>query len=197
MKSKLRAVTRHLETLDERLLTDTEETQVQRDIDAEVTSLWQTAQVRDRQPEPGDEARNVQWYLENTLFDVTGEVYAEFEEVLGERFEDVSIPQLFQFRSWAGSDADGNPYVTPAVTTETLDRQRSVVVERYRDELKRLSGVVSQDGRRIETRRDLRGTPRRRPRAVSVGRRDRRRALPERTLPSETPLDARTTRSSR
>ncbi|WP_160133140.1 phosphoenolpyruvate carboxylase [Halococcus salsus] len=151
VKSKLRAVTRHLETLDERLLTDTEEAQVKRDIDAEITSLWQTAQVRDRRPEPGDEARNVQWYLENTLFDVTGEVYAEFEEALGERFEDVSIPQLFQFRSWAGSDADGNPYVTPAVTTETLDRQRSVVVERYRDELKRLSGVVSQDGRRIET----------------------------------------------
>jgi phosphoenolpyruvate carboxylase len=150
VKAKLRAIAGHLEQLDERRLTDKERGQVERDLDAEVTSLWQTSQVRNRQPEPADEARNVQWYLENTLFDVVGEVYDEFEDALATAFEEpVDVPKLLEFRSWAGSDRDGNPYVTPEVTSETLARQRRVVLERYREALKELSGIVSQDGERL------------------------------------------------
>ncbi|SDQ57978.1 phosphoenolpyruvate carboxylase [Natronobacterium texcoconense] len=151
VKSKLRTISTSLETLDERLLTDKEKDQLWRDIDAEVTSLWQTPQVRNRQPEPEDEARNVQWYLENTLFDVVGEVYDELADAIDEELDgDLEIPKLFEFRSWAGSDRDGNPYVTPEVTANTLERQRSVILERYREQLKRLSGVLSQDGSRVE-----------------------------------------------
>ncbi len=151
VKAKLRSIAGHLETLDERRLTDREAGHVWDRVDAEVTSLWQTSQVRGRRPQPQDEARNVQWYLENTLFDVVGEVYNEFEGIMAEKYSEVDVPKLFEFRSWAGSDRDGNPFVTKEVTTETLERQRSVVLARYRDALKRLSGVLSQDGERIET----------------------------------------------
>ncbi len=151
VKSKLRTVATHLETLDERLLTDKERGQVWRDVDAEVTSLWQTPQVRKRQPEPEDEARNVQWYLENTLFDVVGEVYDELADALEAEIDaPLEVPKLFEFRSWAGSDRDGNPFVTPSVTANTLERQRTVVLEKYYEELKTLSGVLSQDGSRID-----------------------------------------------
>ena len=153
VKAKLRSVSSSLETLDERLLTDKEGGQVERELRAEVTSLWQTPQIRQRRPEPTDEALNVQWYLENTLFDVVGEVYQELEDALAERsaFDaEQRVPTLFEFRSWAGSDRDGNPYVTPEVTTATLSRQRRVVLEKYREELKRLSGVLSQDSDHVE-----------------------------------------------
>ncbi len=150
VKSKLRSVAVDLETLDERDLTDKERSHVERTIDSEVVSLWQTPQVRNRRPEPTDEAINVQWYLENTLFDVVGEVYDEFEGALEEAGHSIDVPKLFEFRSWAGSDRDGNPYVTPEVTAKTLDRQRTVVLERYQDALKRLSGILSQDGSRID-----------------------------------------------
>ncbi|SEA23825.1 Phosphoenolpyruvate carboxylase, type 1 [Haloplanus vescus] len=145
IKAKLRTITTLLESLDERRLTDSERRKSWDQLEAEVTSLWQTPHVRDRAPEPQDEARNVQWYLENTLFDVVGEVYADLEETLSEAYPEVDVPKLFEFRSWAGSDRDGNPAVTVDVTTETLDRQRSVVLDRYRAELKRLSGILSQD----------------------------------------------------
>ena len=151
VKSKLRTISNYLETLDERLLTEKEASQVWRDVDAEVTSLWQTPQVRNRQPEPEDEARNVQWYLENTLFDVVGEVYDELADAIADEVEsELEIPKLFEFRSWAGSDRDGNPFVTPEVTENTLERQRAVVLEKYREQLKELSGVLSQDGSRID-----------------------------------------------
>ncbi len=151
VKAKLRSIASHLETLDERRLTDDEKDSEWRRVDAEVTSLWQTPQVRSRRPEPQDEARNVQWYLENTLFDVVGDVYARLENRLAEKYPEVEVPKLFEFRSWAGSDRDGNPFVTPEVTTDTLERQRAVVLEKYRVALKRLSGVLSQDGSRVRT----------------------------------------------
>ncbi|ODR79932.1 phosphoenolpyruvate carboxylase [Haladaptatus sp. W1] len=150
VKAKLRSVETLLSELDERRLTDREGNQLERRLESEVTGLWETRQVRKRRPEVADEARNVLWYLENVLFDIVGDVYDELDHTVGEEF-DVDVPKLFGFRSWAGSDRDGNPHVTPEVTAETLDRQRDVVLERYRDELKRLSGVLSQDGDRIET----------------------------------------------
>ncbi|MFC6799961.1 phosphoenolpyruvate carboxylase [Haladaptatus sp. DYSN1] len=145
VKAKLRSVAGDLKTLDEQRLTDAERERVERSIRAEVTSLWQTPQVRDRRPEVADEARNVQWYLENVLFDVVGDVYDQLDAALAAHYPDVTVPKLFEFRSWAGSDRDGNPYVTPEVTAETLSRQRSVVLARYRGELKQISGVLSQD----------------------------------------------------
>ncbi|MEF8783805.1 MAG: phosphoenolpyruvate carboxylase [Haloarculaceae archaeon] len=150
VKAKLRSVADKIGTLDEQLLTDKERQQVLRDLRAEVTSLWQTAQLRDRQPEPTDEAMNVQWYLENVLFDVTGEVYDELGDVLCGEFDDLEAPKLFEFRSWAGSDRDGNPYVTPEVTAQTLERQRRIVLDRYGEKVRDLMEVLSHDGERID-----------------------------------------------
>jgi phosphoenolpyruvate carboxylase len=152
VKAKLRSVSQHIATLDEVRLTDEEETDIKRDLDAEVTSLWQTPQVRDRRPQVTDEALNVQWYLENVLFEVISEVYDALEAAVDDEFdEDVEIAKLYEFRSWAGSDRDGNPFVTPEVTAETLERQRSTILPLYRDRLKELSGFLSQNASQIDT----------------------------------------------
>ncbi|PSQ06628.1 phosphoenolpyruvate carboxylase [Halobacteriales archaeon QS_4_69_31] len=152
VKAKLRSVSQHIATLDEVRLTDEEEADIKRDLDAEVTSLWQTPQVRDRRPQVTDEALNVQWYLENVLFEVISEVYDALEAAVDDEFdEDVEISKLYEFRSWAGSDRDGNPFVTPEVTAETLERQRSTVLPLYRDRLKELSGFLSQNASQIDT----------------------------------------------
>jgi phosphoenolpyruvate carboxylase len=155
VKAKLRSIAHRIEQLDERRTPDRERKRTWRKIDAEITSLWQTSQVRDRRPEPQDEARNVQWYLESILFDVVGKVYADFEEVLADSYPNVDVPKLFEFRSWAGSDRDGNPFVTPEVTTDTLERQRSVILEKYSQSLKELSGILSQDNSRVTVETEL------------------------------------------
>ena len=152
VKAKLRSVAQDLEKLDEVRLTDREQERVETDLAAEVTSLWQTPQVRDRRPEVTDEALNVQWYLENVLFEVIDEVYGELEHAIDEEYdEDIHVPKLYEFRSWAGSDRDGNPFVTPEVTEETLERQRDTILPLYRNKLKELSGVLSQDASNITT----------------------------------------------
>jgi len=151
IKAKLWSVGKIIQDLDQIRLTDREKRRMKRELQAEVTSLWQTPQVRDRRPDVTDETLNIQWYLENSLFDIISEVYDELEHALSETYDgEVDVPKLYEFRSWAGSDRDGNPYVTPEVTEETLERQRSVALELYRDDLKSLSGVLSQDVENLE-----------------------------------------------
>jgi phosphoenolpyruvate carboxylase len=150
IKAKLRTVAGLLRQLDEQKLTDRERDRATARLDAELTALWGTALVRDRRPEVTDETLDVQWYLENVLFDAIPALYDELDRVLSGTYDaDVSVPPLYEFRSWAGSDRDGNPYVTPEVTEETLERQREVTLDLYREELSELTGVLSQHDHQI------------------------------------------------
>ncbi|MFB6082313.1 MAG: phosphoenolpyruvate carboxylase [Halanaeroarchaeum sp.] len=152
VKAKLRTVAEELETLDERALTPPEQRRERRRLTAAVETLWQTPQLRSERPHPFDEARNVHWYLQETLFDVVPEIYDTLETALDERLAStVDVPPVLGFRSWAGSDRDGNPYVTPAVTERTLARQRDIAIQQYRDRLDALVGELSQSARHVTT----------------------------------------------
>ncbi|MFB6360556.1 MAG: phosphoenolpyruvate carboxylase, partial [Halobacteriales archaeon] len=151
VKAKLRSIGTLLQDLDEHRLTDDEQARLENELRAEVTSLWATPQVRKRSPEPTDEARNVRWYLENTLFDVVGDFYADLEKAFEAAGLDVAVPALFGFRSWAGSDRDGNPHVTPGVTAATLSRQRESAIDRYDEHLTALTEALSHGGERLDT----------------------------------------------
>jgi phosphoenolpyruvate carboxylase len=47
------------------------------------------------------------------------------------------------FGSWIGGDRDGNPFVTPMVTANTLEYQRRLIINRYLKELETLFNDVS------------------------------------------------------
>ena len=145
VKAKLRSISETLETLDDHHLRPSERRRAQRKLTATVESLWQTPHLREKRPDPFDEARNVHWYLQETLFDVVGTVYDELDTVLDDAdATEIDVPPVIEFRSWAGGDRDGNPYVTPAVTEKTLTRQREIALDRYREELSELIDVLSQ-----------------------------------------------------
>ncbi|WP_336036957.1 phosphoenolpyruvate carboxylase [Halobacterium yunchengense] len=150
VKAHLNRVRALLEELDERRLTPSERRRHWARIEAIVEALWTTRRVRDRQPTPFDEARDVQWYLANAVYDVVPEVYDELEDALADHYDDPpDVPTVLEFRSWAGSDRDGNPFVTTETTERVLDRQRRLVCERYVDDLDDLAGVLSTADDRV------------------------------------------------
>jgi len=152
VKAHLKRIRELLEGLDERRLTPRERERTWRRVEANVESLWTTRRVRERQPTPFDEARDVQFYLANAVYDVVPDVYADLDDALAERYDDPpAVPEVLAFRSWAGSDRDGNPYVTTETTERVLDRQRRLVTERYLDDLDDLLGVLSMDGTRVDS----------------------------------------------
>ncbi|ESP88169.1 phosphoenolpyruvate carboxylase [Candidatus Halobonum tyrrellensis] len=150
VKAKLRRVSETLADLDERRLTDDEAAALDGGLGAEVASLWATRQVRSRRPTPSDEARDVRWYLEGTLFDVLDDTYDALTDAVAEAHPDLDVPSVLEFRSWAGSDRDGNPHVTPDVTAETLDAQRAAVLDRYDDALRDVASAASHEASRLD-----------------------------------------------
>jgi phosphoenolpyruvate carboxylase len=112
---------------------------------AEIESIWQSDEVRHVKPTVLDEVGNSLYYFDATLFDALPKMLDELERVLGENFPGVELGDgaaPLRFGSWIGGDRDGNPYVTPEVTWETLRLMQRQALRKY-------VAVVSDLGRRL------------------------------------------------
>ena len=91
-----------------------------------VDLLWQTDELRVVKPEPQDEARTAVYYLRSIASEVVPGLLDELDRQL-ERVG-VELPvtaRPLRFGTWAGGDRDGNPNVTPEVTTQILHLQHT------------------------------------------------------------------------
>jgi phosphoenolpyruvate carboxylase len=95
---------------------------------AEITSLWQTDEVRSRRPTVYDEIKMGLDYYDVSIFETLPGLYEEIagalRAVYGLELEPHVLPQMLRFGSWIGGDRDGNPYVTPEVTRDAVQLAR-------------------------------------------------------------------------
>ncbi|WP_347550095.1 phosphoenolpyruvate carboxylase [Pseudalkalibacillus hwajinpoensis] len=140
-----------LQQLDNPMLTKREQKALKEDLLNEITTLWQTDELRHKKPTVMDEVNMGLFYFEETLFEVLPEIHQELEECLDEHYPNATwhVPNILKFGSWIGGDRDGNPFVTPDVTWQTLQRQRDVVLSKYKDSVKELMRKLSQSTNRI------------------------------------------------
>lgn len=86
--------------------------------------LWQTDEVRVERPEPTDEARNAVYYLSELYADAAPRVLAELSQTLNDLGADMTLTKpALRFGTWIGGDRDGNPFVTPELTSRVLTLQ--------------------------------------------------------------------------
>jgi phosphoenolpyruvate carboxylase len=117
---------------------------------AEVESVWQTDEVRHTQPTVLDEVNHGLYYFDATLFDAAPALLDELERQLEENFPGAKLRDgatPLRFGSWIGGDRDGNPFVTPEITWETLRLQQRLVLRKYRDSVASLSRRLSESSR--------------------------------------------------
>jgi len=137
-------------------LTPAEAADVDRAIREEVTTLWQTDEIRQEKPRVGDEVKNVLFYLEEILFPLVPKFYVAMEHAAAKAFaRPVEIPCVLRFGSWVGADMDGNPNVTPEVAIDTGLAQCSRVIDLYVREVTALGSALSQSTRRVGASKDL------------------------------------------
>ena len=87
--------------------------------------LWQTDELRLEQPQVIDEARNALYYLNDTTRDPLQSVLSDLASAFAELGVDMPPTRRpLSFGSWIGGDRDGNPFVTPEVTSRVLVVQR-------------------------------------------------------------------------
>jgi phosphoenolpyruvate carboxylase len=121
---------------------------IDRHICEAIDTLWQTDELRLNPPSPVDEANVVLAVLDDLRTDVVSQLLEDFVDRL--RDGGVEAPPLLspvRFGSWVGGDRDGNPFVTPGVTREVLDRQRQRGVEHALVDIERLITELSVSSR--------------------------------------------------
>ncbi|MGA1987098.1 MAG: phosphoenolpyruvate carboxylase, partial [Candidatus Sulfotelmatobacter sp.] len=156
---KRRRIAKELERLDRLPLTDEDAEDCEDNIRAEVTSLWQTDEVRLAKPTVDDEIRMGLRYFRLSLFDALPKIYAEvvesFRDVYGLDLDANQLPNLVNFGSWIGGDRDGNPLVKPDCIRDALAMARALILREYLNDVESLSDRLSSSRRQTNVSEEL------------------------------------------
>ncbi|KAK9823233.1 hypothetical protein WJX72_001252 [[Myrmecia] bisecta] len=127
-------------------LTTEEKEQTIAELVREITSLWQTDELRRRKPTPLDEARGGLHIVEQSLWAAMPaylrRVSAALKKHTGRELPIGASP--ITFGSWMGGDRDGNPNVTAKVTHNVACVSRWMAADLYLREVDVLRFELSQ-----------------------------------------------------
>jgi phosphoenolpyruvate carboxylase len=114
---------------------------------ADITSLWQTDEVRSRRPTVHDEIKMGLDYYDVAIFETLPVLYREISEALsatyGLHLEPHKLPVVLCFGSWIGGDRDGNPFVTPQVTRDAIELARGHLLVYYLGRLQQIIDLLT------------------------------------------------------
>lgn len=144
---KRRRIGELLEELDRIPLPEEDLARLEEDVLAEITSLWQTDEVRSRRPTVYDEIKMGLDYYDVSIFATLPSLYREISAALhsayGLEIEVHELPQVLAFGSWIGGDRDGNPFVTPDVTRNAIQLAREHLLHFYDGQLQVVIDLLS------------------------------------------------------
>jgi len=157
---KRRRISDLLERLDRIAVPEEELDALEREVTGEITALWQTDDVRSARPTVRDEIRMALDYYEASLFDTLPVLYTEVAAAIEAEYPDEKIPiaelpQLIRFGSWIGGDRDGNPFVTPETTKESLAMAHSLLLNHYRRRLQNVFEQLGSSTQQVPVSQDL------------------------------------------
>ncbi|KAH0878537.1 hypothetical protein HID58_065931 [Brassica napus] len=117
------------------------------DMVREITSLWQTDELRRQKPTPVDEARAGLNIVEQSLWKAVPHylrrVSSSLKKLTGKPLPLTCTP--IKFGSWMGGDRDGNPNVTAKVTKEVSLMSRWMAIDLYIREIDSLRFELSMN----------------------------------------------------
>ncbi len=110
-----------------------------------IAELWASDEIRAVTLSVLDEVRANLVYFSSTLVWVIPAIYRDLEAALARVYPGatITVPPFLTFGSWVGGDRDGNPFVTPEVTEETLEVMRAAALSLWEARLQELSGRLS------------------------------------------------------
>jgi phosphoenolpyruvate carboxylase len=124
-----------------------------------VLTLWQTSILRGTRLAVLDEVANGLTYYDYTFLRELPRFYADLEDHLAASdpaWENLAVPSFLRIGSWIGGDRDGNPFVTADVLSQALRTQSERAFRFYLEEVHRLGGELSLDGRMVPISDEMR-----------------------------------------
>ncbi len=118
-----------------------------------VTAIWQTEEHPGSERTSGDELEHVLFYLTDVIYKAIPAFYEALQfaltEAYGELDENLQLPVLIRFASWIGGDIHGRPETTARTIRQTLQRQRTLILDLYFGECRGLADKLSQSRKRV------------------------------------------------
>lgn len=119
------------------------------DLYAQISLLLGTDEVRTERPTVLDEVDQGLYFLLDTIWEMIPRIHRDLSRGLRTHYGTATRQRPFlRYRSWIGSDRDGNPSVTAEVTRETIRRQRIGAIRNHITELEELRRELSISERR-------------------------------------------------
>ncbi|MEK7845087.1 MAG: phosphoenolpyruvate carboxylase, partial [Pseudomonadota bacterium] len=119
---------------------------------ATIQILWQTRMLRPTSLSVYDEIENGLAYYSYTFLTEIPYVYAKIEDLLERRLgkDAPYVTSFLRIGSWIGGDRDGNPFVTHEVMLRAVERQSSVALDFYIDEVTKIGRSMSLTERLVK-----------------------------------------------
>lgn len=123
-------------------------TQLRQELACWLEILWHTDLIRPWRPTVIQEVERGLALLP-VLWEMAPKITQDLRTALAECYPDAREPAVppIRFGSWIGGDRDGNPFVTPKVTEETLVLLRRAALDAHREVCQRLTGTLSHSER--------------------------------------------------
>lgn len=135
-------------------LTVPEQREIVDELRREITTSWETDEVRHERPTPLDEVRGGLVVFEQTLWDALPQYLRALDDAL-QKHTGRPLPleaTPIRFGSWIGGDRDGNPNVTAEVTGKACLLSRWMVADLYLRDIEdlRLDLSMARGSRELE-----------------------------------------------
>ena len=142
--NKQENITSMIGALDDENLTPNEREFRLRQILNEIALLISTDEVRSERLTVEDEVENGLFYFTNSIWSTVPRLYDDIRSAFSQQYNKTpDLPIVLRYRSWIGSDRDGNPNVTRDVTWNTLIEQRKSALKLYLQELEKIRRYLS------------------------------------------------------
>ncbi len=154
--TKQHEITSMINRLGTESLTEDETKLLKKGILNQLNLLLMTDEVRAERMSVEDEVENGMYYFTHTIWDAIPALYDDIRMALEAYYGEVpEVPNVMKYRSWIGSDRDGNPNVTSSVTWRTVVEQRRTVLKMYIRELNDLRRYLSVSYKQTDISEEL------------------------------------------
>eukprot|EP00741_Cyanophora_paradoxa_P020978 tig00021319_g20252.t1 len=156
----LRRIYKLSESLDDPRMSKGDKEETMKYLESEIHVLWCTDELRTQRPQVRDEVKNGLFYFRESLFSATLQTYRYLERALDRIYGDemgtpLRVPTILRFGSWIGGDRDGNPFVTPAVTTMACRLQSREIIREYIRRMAALAHEISHSSQFCKVSEEL------------------------------------------
>ena len=140
--------------------TEKEKKFLKKEILNQMRLLLMTDEVRAERMSVEDEVENGLFFFTHTIWDVIPTLYQDIRQALETYYGAAGgdIPIVLKYRSWIGSDRDGNPNVTSSVTWKTVVEQRKTALQMYLKKLDHLRRYLSLSYKQTDISKELKSS---------------------------------------